>query len=83
MIKCLKCNAENEDGATVCNSCGESMEIAYPREVFLNQVPRPYGPPTNLPIATMAFLELRKHKKGIIICLIIFVLIGIITYFFR
>ena len=83
-MKCLKCNADNEDGATVCNSCGESIEIAYPREVFLNQISKgDHGAPINVPIETMAFLELGKHKKWVIICLGIFILLGCIAYFFR
>lgn len=83
-MRCPKCSAENEDGITVCNSCGESMEIAYPRAVFLNQTSRgDHGAPINLPVETMAFLELGKYKKWVIICLIGIILLGFITYLFR
>lgn len=83
-MQCPKCSAENEDGTTVCNSCGQSMEIAYPREVFLNQISRGnHGDPINLPVETMAFLELGKHKKWVIICLGFMILIGLIVHFFK
>ena len=83
-MKCPKCNAENEENSSTCSSCGVDLGMNIPRMVFLNQASRcRYSQPINSPIATMAFLELGKHKKGIIICLVIFILIGIVTYFLR
>ena len=83
-MQCPKCNAENEDGTTICNSCGESIEIDYPRAVFLNQTSRAdHGAPINFPLETMAFLELGKHKRWVIICLGVIILFGFIVYFFK
>lgn len=77
-MRCPKCGAENEDGTIVCNSCGESIEIAYPREVFLNQISKQYGAPINLPLEIMALKMLGKNKLWLIIGVGVFFLLAFI-----